>query len=522
MGGTSKLPEDILGADLIWWRASRGWRTVVTVFWAAHADLPQAAYLSCILFDRSGNETTTWRADLDPSRPLFIDSARDGPWRVPMADDAILALCVCTVEAATEESALRYARLFPIVDWISDAGDTAVLHSDQAIVRGREKKQRFTEIVLTADELPSASLVALNGENAEPPGAFSISIRNSAGAVAEYTYREQMAPFTVHQLRLRDAIGNIGEFAAGESVAITGEFQSSGLFSRPYVVVAGERWTAYHSGNVYRWEALPYVAHALIGGEVNPVAVRMTPEVETVANLLHSHGSLETDIWVNASLFDEGGTLVAKRDRWQLARRHEVTVARIADLLPDSARDFTGHIAFSFDAVRGEPVPRRLQALMEYRYRGGTSRTMVWSDEWNSRIKLHKRSLEDPPVLRSYFRVLLDDSLTSIISVTNAGHSNYGVTAGVTVALLNEAGESCETMYELGPYATRLDRIDELFPDSRSFLQPSGLGIVIVGSVCDLANVCFNEHKVSGALSVEHFMTLPTVYAGGVAWPAGG
>lgn len=516
----SSIPEDTLGADLVWWRTAGGMRTVVSVLWGSYAAFPQDVVAQCILFDNAGAEAGNWRIALTRDKPLVIDSNSDGPWQAALVGDGILALYVCSVLPTLDESRNRFERLYTVVDWLSNAGDLATLHSDQVIRRGLSRTQRFTEIVILESEREKNFLLILNGESVQKSRSVTLELLNHAGETRHAIYPQQMQPFTVHRLRLAELVEDLVKFGAAQPITISGSFASDGLFSRPYVVTEGEHLSAYHAGDLYFWESRPFVTHALIGGEVNPMAVVSDESLSTVVNVLHSHGRLENDVWVDAKVFDLSGVLVAQRDRWLLARRNSLSRADVSELLPEPRRPFVGHVALSFSPDPGTEVPGRLQALLEYRGKSATARVMAWSDEWNSRIKMAKRRKE-APLLASYFRVWWDGMVQSYLSITNPGHAGYKGIAEGTLRLLNAAGESIECSFTLSPYATRFGPLVDFFPMADEFLTPNGIGFVVCESTSDLANVCFTLHRVSGVWSAEHFMPMETIHNGELVSPAG-
>jgi hypothetical protein len=288
------------------------------------------------------------------------------------------------------------------------------------------------------------------------------------------------------------------------------------------VETTGGRWGAYHAGDVYAWAPLPHFAHALIAGEVNPVAVIHDGQTRTFVNLLHSHGDLEYDMLVSVALFDAEGVCVAQHQAWRTVPRHGLTRFDIADLLPDPAQPFRGHIALTFAGQPGQAVPGHLQALLEYRRADSVAHTMTWSDEWNSRVRLAKRDRSATPAInRSWFRVLEDTDLSTEVAITNAGHAGYDRSADIRLTLHGSHGPIADAHFQLAPFATRTATIEQLFPGAIAALAPSGLGLLLAESSSDLANVAFTRHRKTGAIAAEHFMALPTEHEGRIEWPSG-
>lgn len=506
----TRLPADTLGADLIWWRSSHGWSTNVTLFWSRFQQFDDAIHLQALLFDGAGRCVATWRIELPAEHPVLIDSMASGPWRGH--GDGVLALYACTDGPPSEAAREKFHRLYPLVGWHGPHGEIASLHSDQVIRRGREKVQAITEIVAIENAMERNALVILNGEEHQEPGALELTFTNTRGERMQGRYMKGMSPFEVHRIVLRELTPGLVEFAQGRPFTVSGRFQSHGLFTRPYVETTGARYGIYHAGDVYAWAPLPHFVHALVDGEVNPMAVVHDggdSGTRTIVNVLHSHGDLEDDVAVDACLYDLQGRCVAKRPSWQVARRHGLSRADVADLLPDPAQPFRGHIALSFRPLPGQPVPRRLQALLEYRGGDSVAHVMAWSDEWNSAVRLARRARRYSPVLiQSYFRVLERADCATEISITNAGHPGYTRCAQIALELHGPQGLIAETSFELAPYATRMAPVLEIFPQAREQLSPGGIGLLVASSDSDLANVAFTRCGAAGALAAEHFLPL--------------
>ncbi len=503
----TRLPADTLGADLIWWRSSHGWSTNVTLFWSRFQQFADTIHLQALLFDRAGQCVATWRIGLPAAHPILIDSTAPGPWQGH--GDGMLALYACTDGPPSEAARKKFHRLYPLVGWHGPLGEIASLHSDQVIRRGRDKVQAITEIVAIENDTERNALVILNGEEHQEPGALALTFTNADGERMDGSYMEAMSPFEVHRIALREIAPGLGEFARGQPFTVSGRFESHGLFTRPYVETTGARYGIYHAGDVYAWAPLPHFVHALVDGEVNPMAVVHDGSTRTIVNLLHSHGDLEDDVAVDARLYDLQGRCIAQRPSWQLARRHGLSRADVADLLPDPSQPFRGHIALSFRPLPGQPVPRRLQALLEYRADASIAHVMAWSDEWNSAVRLARRDRRDhPALLQSYFRVVERTDCATGISITNAGHPGYARSAQIALELHGPQGLIAKTSFELAPYATRMAPVLEIFPNAREQLSPGGIGLLIASSESDLANVAFTRSSASGALAAEHFLPL--------------
>ncbi len=515
-------PTNSLGADLLWWRTSNGMRTVITLFWGRAQQFEDAVHVQAVLFDEKGDLAVTWRLGLQKEIPLFLDSAADGPWRQAPALDGLLALYVCTDGEPSAEARQHYNRLFPLIEWHQLDGRVAILHSDQVVRRDARRKQQLTEIVVSESPDEANALVLLNGEQSQAENALELTIRNMSGLEQTVRYSRAMTPFSVHRIPLAEMFPDLRQFSLGQPLLVSGQFSSLGLFARPYIETTGRRWGAYHGGDVYSWPELPYFAHMLIGGEVNPAAVIHDEQTHTIVNILHSHGALDSDVKVDAALYNSEGSCVARRYSWQIALRNGLANVDVSELIPDPHAPFWGHIALSFSPEKGASVPRRLQALMEYRNSGSVARIMTWSDEWNSRVKIARREqLVAPPIYRSFFRVLPDSQAITEFSITNAGHSGYDRTAEIRAIFLNAEGQRMEANFALAPYATRFTTLAQLFSEVARESWSSGAGVLLLESTSDLASIGFIAHSDGRSLAAEHFLCLYSEHDGEYLLPAG-
>ena len=505
----NELPENCLGADLVWWRTSNGMRTTVSLLWALYHEFPEPVYLQAKLFDCHGKLSTTWNLDINPQDPLFIDSSADGPWGEYRGSDGILALYVITKDKPQSETSKRYSRLFPYVDWHLADGRNACLHSDQVVIRGNNKLQRITEIVVLENDIETNALIVLNGEEEQDSGVLSLSFKNHLGHEKTIVCEQVMRPFTVLRIPFRDCFPDIVGFADNKALQVSGSFLSRGLFSRPFLETTGQRWGLYHTGDVYRWKEKPYFVHALIGGEVNPMAVIVDEHVNTSVNLLHSHDGFEEDVSIDVKLYDESGSIVFNQAAWCQLARHGLVRFDISDFLQDSRRPFRGHIALSFSVERDRSVPIHLQALLEYRHADSIAHVMAWSDEWNSKHQLAKRDRASSAIIKKAFnRIHCNDELDTELAITNAGHDGYQRDAMATITLLGNGYKSDAVQIFLAPYASRFVSISELFPEAHRILAPSGLGVVIIESESELATVAFTRLRSTGAIAAEHFIKI--------------
>ncbi len=492
-------------------------RTIVSLIWGRLQPFADVVHLQAILFDQFGQPVVDWRIELPPDQGVFIDSEAEGAWSRVNGRDGVLALYACTDREPSGEARKNYNRLVPLVDWCQADGRCVTFHSEQAVIRGPDKFHEITEIVVVEDGEEHNALIILNGEQVQAPGTLELRFRNARGETRTVAYASTMLPFTTHRIEFDSLSPGLAEFSGGQPLLVSGSFASRGLYIRPYIETTGARWGTYHGGNVYRWGAFHFMAHALIGGEVNPFAVRHDDQTRTIVNLLHSHGSLEDDIAVDAALFDLDGHCVTRRPGWLVAKREGLTRADVGELLPDPRLPFRGHLALSFAPAHGASVPRRLQALVEYSGLNSVARVMTWSDEWNSRVRLARRDgSESPTLFRSYFRVVLDDAMSTEIAVTNAGHPGYDRSASARLIFRRNDQPDLETTLVLAPFATCFESLVSLFPEA----EP-GHGIVLLESTSDLASIGFTRHRRTGTLSAEHFLVLYADQAGKLVLPAG-
>lgn len=496
-------------------------RTTVTFLWPDSPPPPAQAYVRALLFDTHGNVMADWRIAPVPGQPVMIDSGGDGPWRASIGRDGVLALYSCCDEPSSPEKLPHNGRLFPLIDWRSADGRIATLHSDQFnYLHGTAEPQRFTEIVVLETIEERNALILLNGESMQPACALRLFATNGKGEVLESSHDEAMLPFSTNRIELGLLFPHFAAFCDGKPATISGRFESTGLYTRPYVETTGKRWGIHHAGDVYRWPALPYFRHALISGEVNPAAVRHDAHTRTWVNILHSHDGHDEDVTVDVTLYDAEGRCVARRPDWCIARRNGLVRFDVADLLPAPDDPFQGHIALNFAPAAGAAVPCHLQALMEYRSAGSVARMMTWSDEWNSRIRLARRArVAEPPVFGAFSRVLADPHLETEFAVTNAGHAGYQAVADVTAHWRGKNGERASSHFELAPFATLFCTLAQLFP---GLADPQArAGVVLIESESDLASMAFTRCARGTTLSAEHFMALFTLHQGELLAPAG-
>lgn len=361
----------------------------------------------------------------------------------------------------------------------------------------------------------------LNGDKAQAPGALSLTLSNHRGERRTASYGASMAPFTVAQVALAPLFPGLVAFGDGRPLLVEGTFDSKGLFTRPYVVTTGSRQGIYHGGDLYRWAPLHPLKHAMIQGEVNPMAVMLDSHTRTWINLLHSHNGHDQDVPVDIRLFDDDGHCVLDRTHACIAARGKLTRIDLATLLPPGTERFSGHIALSFSISLKHYVPAHLQALFEYEHRGSVAHIMGWSDEWNSRPALVRRKRRPPHVQRSWYRMWHDGDFQTQLVITNAGHRGYSETAKASLTLHGDHGAMLRTEVEIAPYATLRATVAELFGTDLGRLGAAGVGALRLDSTSDLAAISITRNRQGTALAMEHFMSLITRAQDELRVPAG-
>ncbi|APR75855.1 Hypothetical protein A7982_01202 [Minicystis rosea] len=527
------VPSDAHGADLFWWRRDGGFRTLVTIYgplWAAQLGGARLR-LKLAVFDVAGRLQASGETSLGAAEALLLDQERLASVVGKDVGEGVLA--VFPVGAAVRADS-SYGRLKSLCDWISEEGDIVSFHNDQSWLRGDDQSWlrgieplELTEVVILASSLGGAEIVMANGPDPQPPGCLRLWVQNHRGARRYATYAEAMNPFSLARARLDSLFPGLEAFVDGEAATVSGRLTTRDLFVRPWVVTYEPRLSAYHGGNryghvqpirtlqnwhlPYRWSWLeplwPRAARALTHAKMNPGAVIQGRGLTTVVNVLNSHGAIEEDFWVDVRLHDAAGRLVAKRERWLLARRHGVARGEIRDLLPDPGGELVGHVALTFSRAAKLRFPQLLQALFEYRTERSTARTMLWSDAWNTVPRLRQRGI----ALRAIYRALARPPLLSHVIVSNCGMAaDYDHAASLRIVLEDGRGRSLVREETLPPHGTLFASLLELFPDARDFLGEQPGGIVVVESAFDLASLHFTLHETTGAWSVEHNMALWT------------
>ncbi|MBQ02914.1 MAG: hypothetical protein CL477_19815 [Acidobacteria bacterium] len=530
-----ELPADTLGADLYWWRETGNLHTLVSIYWKEYARL-EGVTLRFMLFD-DGRRVASWQVEPVEDQVFLIDS-KHPPDAVAAAEpvaEGVLAVFVSAPDGGVGAAARldgpdgdAYKRLYGLIDWYADDesdGSICGLHSDQAVVRA-PYRNHFTEIVVEETSEQKSYLVVLNGPDEQPAGAVSLELRNHLGATRTARHLRPMRPFTATRLRVSELFPDAVGFSGGRHLTVSGHFDSTGLFIRPYVMTSGafmSGLSGYHGGDVYS-DLAPIGAFAerfLDRGRINPMFAVHRDDLTTTVNIFNSHGppDFDEDFSVDAYLYDEVGTLVAERPRWLAATRHGLARGDIAELLPDPTRPFVGHVTLAFTREDRPVYPRVLQALLEYRTVRGTARVMGWSDEWNSP---QRAAVRGRVPYGAFSRVWCRPPLETQLCITNCGNERrYADEAPFTATLLNEQGDRVRAEGVVPPHGTCFQTIDAIFPDAARFLAPKGVGIVVVESVYDLADIQITRHTGTGAVAAEHFMALTSELEGERLRPSG-
>ena len=512
-----EYPADTLGADLYWWRETGTLHTLVSLYWKEYARL-DGVILRFMLF-ADGRRVAAWQVEPVEDQVFLIDSKHPPP-AVEAADTVAEGVLAVFVSATGGAGRNKYDRLYGLVDWYSDDGSICGLHSDQAVLRAPHRNQ-FTEIAVEETSARESYLVVLNGPEEQPAGAISLKLRNHLGATRTARYGPPMRPFTVTRLRLRELFPGAVDFAGGRHLTVSGIFDSTGLYIRPYVMTDGASLSGYHGGDVYD-DIAPIPAFAerfLDRGRVNPMFAVHRDDLTTAVNVFNSHGHLGEDFGVDAYLYDEAGTLVAERHRWLTATRHGFARGDIAELLPDPTQPFVGHVALAYTPEDRTVYPHVLQALLEYRTARGAARVMAWSDEWNSPQRAVVRGRVS---YKAYCRVWCRPPLHTQLCITNCGNERrYGDTAPFTAFLLNETGDRLRVEGTVPPHGTVFLPLETLFADVARFLAPKGVGMVVIESDYDLAEIQITRHADTGAVAAEHFMALTSELDGEPFRPSG-
>ena len=522
------IPDNYLGADLFWWQEREDLHTLITIYWGYGIE-QENVRLNFILFDQHGDSQLEWQQTLGDSSFVIIDSRTISQQHLTNnVDEGVLAVFITPKHTASETLKANYTRLYSIVDWYSEGGELCTLHNDQSLVP-RSTKIEFTEIVFRETDTAKNFLVILNGFKKQKPKSVKLEIKNHRGETCTATYDPGMKPFTVHKLYMNQLFPDVLDFCDGEFVTLRGEFDAVGVYTRPYMMTQGRYLSGYHGGDRYYdgyygvdWYDLPAVMYDFLGeGETNPVMAIHRRDITTTVNLLNSHGDLEDDFWVDARLYDEDGQMVAKRQRWLLARRNGLSRGDIKDLLPHDTAGFTGHIVLNFSKDDKPMYPARLQALTEYSTPVNTSRVMVWSDCWNSPERIVKKK-KNKIVYQGYFRVWYHPLIRSCISITNSGiGEDYSQKAACKIKLVNCSGDERVHEANILPQGTLFFSLETFFEDVATFLGSSCVALLLIESQEDLAKVQITHHQKSGVYSAEHFMAGTSYHDGKRYWPTG-
>jgi hypothetical protein len=499
---TFARPANAVGAELVHLRENGVEHTLVTLAGPLFVPLlgVDRVGLTFALHDADGAFIRSWERELGARETIFVDSRAiaDAP------ASGVLAVWV-TTSAPLPADLGGYPRAGMMVDWFSDRGAIASLHSDQSVC-DRDTPIELTEVVLRPSDGP-ASLVIVNGPEPQPVESVRVVLRDGEGKERAFAYAPPMEPFSVHAIALAvdDLVGEL---------TLCGSFTARGLFTRPYVTTSGAIVSAYHAGNRYRMRSIPHLVHqtfpyALAGvpvemlrdagqRETNPAYAIHGPALTTRVHLFQSHGAIEDDFLVDVSLHDRAGALVTKRERFAIAPRHGATSIDVAALT--GGAPFEGSIVLAFSDDAKQAFPGRLQALLEYRTATSVARTMLWSDRWNAPDRLLTQR-----TWRALYRVHASSERMSTLAITNPGvAADYDRAAPYVVRLRSASGAELVHEGTLAPHATRVATIAELFPERFA----DDLAIAIVESAFDLASMHLTRDLRSGVVAAEHLLAI--------------
>ena len=517
-----------VSAELVYFREDGRRHTLLTI--AGPLFMPMLGYASVKLHvavhDRAGQKVGAVDHVLDADGAVFIDS-RELARAVPgLPEEGALVVWVTPTSRLPDQARADYSGAGSMVDWFSDDGQLASLHSDQTLRQGT-KPIEWTEVVFREEPGSPTSLVIVNGPERQPERGLELVVRNVDGAERAATYDDAMAPFAVHRVVLGDVFPELTTFCRGAEASLRGRFGAKGIFTRPYVMTEGQLISAYHGGDRYHMAPIPRALHRTFPSadatavprevlvtvgqkEMNPAYAVHGPGLTTRLHLFQSHGAIDDDFPIDVTAYDRDGRVVAHRDRWAVAPRHGATTVDVAELV-GGAR-FEGHLALRFSDRPVEAFPRRLQALLEYRTPVSVARMMLWSDRWNAPDRLSARVPH-----RALYRVFPPGPLTTTLAISNASVSaDYDREASYTIRLWTD-GDVWAVEGTLPPHGTRVASIDELFPD-----RPAGVhALAIVESDFDLASMQLTRDARSGVVSAEHLMAVIAVEDGRQVLPAG-
>ena len=180
---------------------------------------------------------------------MFLIGSKHPPAEVAAVDPVTEGLLAVFVSATGDTDRAGYDRLYGLVDWYSDDGSICGLHSDQAMLRA-PYRNTFTEIVVEETLDRQSYLVLLNGPDEQSAGAMSLELRNHLGVVRTARHARPMRPFTATRLELHTLFPDVVDFSDGRQLTVSGVFDSTGLFIRPYVMTNGALVSGYHGGDV--------------------------------------------------------------------------------------------------------------------------------------------------------------------------------------------------------------------------------------------------------------------------------
>jgi hypothetical protein len=505
--------QDALGAELFAFREGGGRHTLVSLAGPLFVPLlgADAVELVFAVHEAGGAFVGAWHETLRASDTRFL-GCEELARRVPGApSDGAL---VVWIRAPTATHPHHHVRACAMLDAYDDDGALYSLHADQFVV-AESNGIELTEIVLEETEPVRTSLVVVNGPEPQPPGALRVAVRSARGETRGASYAREMAPFSVHTIVLRELFPDLVALCGGVTATLEGTFSARRLFTRPWVVTGGALVSGYHGGDRYRMASIPRLCHRtfpygdgagdvpremmLVAGrkETNPAYAVHRPGLTTRLHLFQSHGDVDDDFAVDATLHDRSGRVVVHRERWAAAPRRGARTVDLAELT--AGAPFEGHVALRFSDDAKESFPRRLQALLEYRTPASVARTMLWSDRWNAPDRLLAQR-----TYRAAYRVLGRGRHETTLAVTNPGVSlDYDREAPYVLRLRSATGEERTRAGRLSPHGTDVVLIDDAFPD-----RPDEPALVTVESAFDLASIQLTRDVRSGVVAAEHLLAV--------------
>lgn len=497
--------QTLLGRELFWWRHRNGLWTRVT-FLFPDLQVPDRFHLKLRLYDERGKERQSWCQAVCGGEPFAIDSKKMAS-EVDLSGEGLL--CIEThADSGNGQPSLearqRFVRLYGYIDWLSEEGEVAGLHSDQ-VVGQRARPLGLTEVVLTDLGAQRHALVYLIGDDEQPRGTVHFRAQAKSQPPLSVTLPRALSARRAHVLWLDEIFGKAWLRMGDGPVLLSGHIDTPRHYTRPYVLSVGARTSAYHGGDRYEMPTLPQFKYTTLGeGEMNPALVVENNELSTTVNLLNSHGMLDSDFSVGIRLYATDGQLVTHERHFGMALRNDLARHGFSALVP--SRPFVGYAAFTFSDRGRHEYPGHLQALMEYRARDSVVRMMFWSDQWNTlERRRHRERLAVP--YQAYGRLLDTEEHEVWWAITNCGDSAYADDAEATLEVKACEGWSASAVIRLRPHETLFAPLGDLVPSAADRLV-GATGACLVTTTSDLAMAQLIRHRKSGVWAGEHVMSI--------------